>query len=351
MTAQAQAQTPGTVTIRDVRGRSVTMPSPARRILIDDGRYLVALSLLTPDPAAPLVGWPRDINRIGDATWQAFRTRFPRLDSLPQTSSSAGTFSLERALAVRADVAFFTLGQGPSDAEVRRLESAGTAVVFIDFFSHPFEHLEPSLRLLGQALARQETAETFLAWRRAKLNGITAKISATTPRPRVFLEAHAGIADDCCNSPGKGNVGDYITLVGGKNIGEDVLPGTFGKLQLEYVLSQQPAVYIATGGPHLEQRRGLTLGQGYEATVAQQALARVSTRRGIASLTAVKAGRAHGLSHHLLNSPLDVLAIEAMARWIHPELFGTLDPRRTMAELNTRFLAVPLTGTYWTDLR
>ncbi len=69
------------------------------------------------------------------------------------------------------------------------------------------------------------------------------------------------------------------------------------------------------------------------------------------SLSAVKRGDVHGLSHQLLNSPLDLLAVEALAKWIHPELFGSLDPATTMAEINKRFLAVPMEGTNWIDLR
>jgi iron complex transport system substrate-binding protein len=65
----------------------------------------------------------------------------------------------------------------------------------------------------------------------------------------------------------------------------------------------------------------------------------------------VKSGRVYGLPHHLLNSPLDILAVEALARWIHPELFPDVDPARTLGEINTQFLAVPLEGTNWITLR
>lgn len=348
---QAQAASGANkASIKDVRGRSVVVPVPAQRILIDDGRYLIALSLLSPDPVAHLAGWPRDINRVGERIWESFRSRYPRLEQVPQTSSSAGKFSLELTLSARPDVAVFTLGQGPNDAEVARMEKAGIAVVFIDFFSRPFENLEPSLRILGTISGHPERASEFLAFREQHLKAITSRIGPDTPRPLVFLEAHAGISPECCNSPGKGNVGDYITLVGGKNIGEDVLRTTFGKISLEYVLSRNPLIYIATGGPHLEASGGLTLGQGYTPQVARVALAKVASRRGINALAAVRSGNVHGLAHQLLNSPLDILAIEALARWIHPELFSSIRPEQTLVELNRRFLSVPLEGTYWTNL-
>lgn len=340
-----------TATIKDLRGRSVTVPAPAKRILIDDGRYLIALALIHPNPVSVLSAWPRDINRIGDKTYEQFRTRFPEIEKVAQVAASAGTFSLERAIAVRPDVAVFTLGLGPTAEQISQLEAAGIPVVFIDFFSQPFENLEPSLKILGQLTGRSQQAQAFIDFRKTRFDAIASAIkkNVNLQRPKVFLEAHAGMTGDCCNSPGKGNVGDYIELVGGHNIGADVLPGTFGRLNLEYVVSQNPSVYIATGGPHLEKAGGMVLGQGYSADRALTALKAVSARPGISTLPAVKTGQAHGLSHQLLNSPLDILAVEVLAKWIQPKLFASIDANRTLTEINTRFLAVPLEGVYWID--
>ena len=58
----------------------------------------------------------------------------------------------------------------------------------------------------------------------------------------------------------------------------------------------------------------------------------------------------HGLSHQLINSPIDIVATEVLAKWIQPELFADLDPRATLDTINKDFLAVPYRGDYWTDL-
>lgn len=349
----AHAQSAGRMTVTDVSGRRVEVPRDARRILIDDGRYLVALALIDPDPVRRLAAWPRDVDRIGTRMYEQYRARFPRLDNLARVPSSANEFSMERTLAVKPDVAVFTLGRGPSAEQVQQLRKVGIPVVFIDFVSRPFQNLEPSLRILGQLVGRQAAADSFIAFRQERLELIADRLRANPPAttPTVFFEAHAGMSEDCCNSPGKGNVGDYITLVGGHNIGADVLPGAYGRLNIEYVLSRNPSVYIATGGPHLEKAGGLVVGPGYSVARARASLKAVSARPGVSLLPAVARGNVHGLSHQLLNSPLDILAIEALARWVHPSLFRDLDPQRTMAEINSRFLAVPLEGTYWVDQR
>jgi iron complex transport system substrate-binding protein len=346
------AKTEAAGRLTDLRGRPLTVARPAGKLSIDDGRYLIGLALIHPDPVSVLAAWSGDVNRISPEMYAAFVEKFPALATLPKTPSSAATFDVEAVLAAAPKVAVVSLGPGPSDDQVAQLERAGVQVAFIDFFTHPFENQARSLSLLGALVGREAQAGAYNAFRAAKLKAIADKV-ATIPadrRPTVFLEAHAGQSPDCCNSPGKGNVGDYIAFVGGRNIGADVLKGPSGKLNLEYVVDRDPDVYIATGGPHLEKVGGFVVGPQYSQAQSQAALRKVASRRGIASLKAVTGGRTHGLSHQLINSPIDIVATEAMARWIHPELFADLDPRKTLDEINTRFLAVPYRGEYWTDL-
>ncbi|MEC5399034.1 ABC transporter substrate-binding protein [Uliginosibacterium sp. H1] len=339
--------------ITDLRGRKVTVPDQVRKISIDDGRYLVALSLVQADPVKPLAAWPRDIHRIGDATYAQFVEKFPALRNLPQVASSAGAFSLESVLSAAPDVAVVSLGGGPTDAQVAQLQAAGIAVVFIDFFNQPFENQERSLRILGQLTGGSAKAESFIEFRRQHLEKISQRVAKlpASARPTVFLEAHAGLTGDCCNSVGPGNVGDYIEFVGGHNIGADVLKVPAGKLNLEYVMSRDPKLYIATGGVHLEKAGGLVLGAGYDAARARAALQKISKRQGIAQLSAVKSGNTFGLAHQLVNSPIDIVVIEAFATWVHPELFKDVDPAKTLDEINKRFLAVPYVGTGWIGLK
>lgn len=341
------------ISVVDLKGRNVSIPKTASRLLIDDGRYLVALSLIHKDPVSIISGWPRDVNRVGDATYQKFVEKFPKLPSIPQVSSSAGTFSMEQALAVNPDVAVFSLGAGPSDEQVRQFEKAGIAVVFIDFFTRPLTNLEPSLTLLGRITGRDAEAARFIAFRRARLTPILDRLEkdAAAKPPNVFLEAHAGISPECCNSVGKGNIGDYITAVGGHNIGGEALPGASGRLNIEFVVAKNPDVYIMTGGPHLEKPGGFVVGPGYAVDRARASMAKMTGRTGIANLPVVKAGRVHGLSHQLLNSPLDIVTVEVLAKWIRPSLFADVKPEATMAEINEKFLAVPLDGVLWLDLR
>lgn len=338
--------------LQDLRDRALGVTPPVSKLTIDDGRYLIALSLIHPDPVSLLSGWSGDVNRISPEMFAAFTERFPRLKELPTTPSSAAEFSVEAVLAAAPEIALVSLGQGPTDKQVRQLEGAGVKVAFIDFFSHPFENQARSLSLLGRLIGREERAEAYNKFRADKLAAIRAKVEgiAEDRRPTVFLEPHAGQGQDCCNSPGRGNVGDYITFVGGRNIGADVLSAPMGKLNLEYVIDRNPDVYIATGGPHLERVGGFVVGPQYDAERSRASLLKVTQRRGIDSLAAVRNRRAHGLSHQMINSPIDIVATEVLAKWIHPDLFADLDPKATLDTINRDYLAVPYRGDYWTDL-
>ena len=338
--------------ITDVRGRQVRINGPVSQIAIDDARYLVALGLIHPDPGSLLVAWPQDVNRLGEETYQQFLAKSPGLADLPKVASSAGNFDLESLLAAKPQLALLSLESGITDAQIAQLEQAGITVAIVDFFVQPLQNLERSLLLLGEVTGRQEQAQAFVQFRRERMDRIAQAVATlpATDRPTVFLEAHAGMGGDCCNSPGRGNIGDYLSFVGGHNIGADVIEQSFGKLNLEYVISRDPAVYIGTGGPHLAKANGLVLGASVSPDQARAALARVTARPGIAGLTAVRDGNAHGFSHQLINSPLDIVAIETFARWLHPDLFADLDPAATLDTINRRFLAVPYRGTFWVDL-
>ncbi|MGR7997865.1 hypothetical protein [Xanthobacter sp. ZOL 2024] len=57
-------------------------------------------------------------------------------------------------------------------------------------------------------------------------------------------------------------------------------------------------------------------------------------------------GKAGGVWLFFFDNPLFFLGIEEIAKMLHPEQMADIDPAQTLAELNTRFLAFPLDGTF-----
>ncbi|MCI0753890.1 ABC transporter substrate-binding protein [Teichococcus vastitatis] len=346
------------IRLTDIAGQEVVLQAPARRVLLGEGRFIHALALLEREnPVALVAGWMGEFKRLDPAGYAQYVRRFPQTEAIPVVgASSAETFSVERALALQPDLVVLGAegSHAPSQGSdvVEQFARAGVPVLFIDFRAHPLTNTAASLRLLGRALGRERQAEEFLAWQQARTDRIARTLVHAKPaHPTVLMEMRAGGGRECCGSPGNGNLGEFIDFAGGTNIGKAVIPGPLGPLNMEYVLQQDPAVYIATGGTNTRDNTAPSVGAGVTPEQALAGLRGTTARPGIRDLTAVKQGHAHALWHNFYNSPYNILALEALARWIHPALFAEVDPAATLAEMNGRFLAVPLDGTYWADLK
>ncbi|MEO3431557.1 ABC transporter substrate-binding protein [Inquilinus sp. CAU 1745] len=347
----ARADWPETMT--DLAGREVTIAREPERILLGEGFLLLSLGFVTSDPVASLAGWGGDLKSFDPATYALFAEAFPALEALPTVGlGSFETFSVEQALALRPDLVVFSLWQAADDpAELAApFEAAGIPVLFVDFYQDPLDNTIRSLELLGRALGQEERVAVFTSFYEEHLARIIDRLGEEpAKRPSVLLHAFPGLWP-CCWSAGGGGIGETIELVGGRNIGADRFPtANGGQLNLEYVITQDPEIYIATGVAGAAAD-GLQVGSGVEADAARASLEAVVEAPGLATLTATSEGRVHGLWNFFNGSPLNILAIEAMAGWIRPDLFGDIDPHATLAEINERFSAAPFRGTYWISL-
>lgn len=344
------------IRLQDIAGRDVVLEKPATRILLAQGRHLPALALIHPDPVSILSGWQSDMQRQDPATYDLFRRKFPALDTLPVVGNGVPeNFSIERALALQPDVAILSwyvagmaAGSKEPSAVVKRFESAGIPVVIVDFFANPLRETAPSIRILGKVVGKEREAEAFLQFYEEHIARLKNTLAASNaPRPSVFMHAHAG-GNECCYSSGKGTFDDFITLAGGRNIAAGTIPGSTGQISLEYLISKDPEVYVATGGAHLAASGGLVLGTGVNTEAARRRFAELLARPGLSGLTSVTSGRAHALWHMFNDTPSHIVALEWLAKWFHPKLFADLDPADTMKRIN-EFSAVPLEGTYWVN--
>jgi len=344
------------IRIKDVAGRDVMLEKVATRILLAQGRHLPALALIHPDPVSIMAGWQSDMRRQDPATFELFRRKFSGLDAVPVVGDGIPeNFAIEKALSLQPDVAILSLyvaglrrGSSSTSAVIRKFESAGIPVVVVDFFANPLRDTVPSIRILGQILGREQQAGNFIEFYESHLSRLRSTLETNNPaKPKVFMHAHAG-ASECCYSSGKGTFDDFITVAGGRNIAADAIPGSTGQISLEFLLANDPAVYVATGGAHLASGGGLMLGTGAAPDAAGRRFGELLARPGLAGLSAVSSGRAHALWHMFNDSPSHIVALEWLAKWFHPELFRDLDPAATMERLNG-FSAVPLEGTYWVE--
>lgn len=358
--AAPAAAAPGAQVV-DLAGRTVTVPQRVERILLGEGRFVAALSILErDDPIGRVAGMMGEFQLLDPGGYAQWTARFPALAAVPLVGkASADSFSAEAAIALRPDLAVFGLGghgPGPDARElVAQLEAAGTTVVFVDFFRDPIANTSRSVTVLGAMLGREAEAAAFAAANDAELTRVRERVAKATRRPLVFLENRVGLQEDCCASVGSHVIGKLVEEAGGRNLGTGIIPGQAGLISLEYLLTHQPDIYVGTAIGSAISRdqapRRILAGPGVTAEMARESLTRSLTRTGIADLDAVRAGRAHAIWHHFFHSPFNVVAVQAMARWFQPELTADLDPETTLRTLFARFQPVEPDGTYWIDAK
>ncbi|NWA08089.1 ABC transporter substrate-binding protein [Pseudomonas gingeri] len=338
--------------VTDVLGRKVDVPEHVQRVVLGEGRLISAFALLDREaPFQRIVGWQNDLRLLDPHTYAAYAAKFPKVKDIPLIGqASEQSVSAEEILSLKPDLAVFSIsGHGPTEhspvADV--LAKAGIAVLFVDFRINPIKGTHDSLDALGQALGREPQAKAYLDFYDRHLKAITDKVGnlPDSERPKVFLELLAGAWQAPGHTTGKSGMGEVIRTVGGVNIAEGVVPGALGDISVEYALKADPDLYVATGN----HKPGLILGAEVSQAEAREAFDGVLARPEFKNLRAIRAGNAHGLWHDFYNSPYNLLAIEALAKWIHPQLFAQLNPQDTMDAMNRQFLDTPLKGAYWID--
>lgn len=351
------------IEVTDAMGRTVTLPGPAKRVVLTQARHFPVLALVHPEPANLIAGWSDEFKTSFSNEYETYLKRYPQLAKIPVVGRhTADTFSVEQALALRPDLVVLTAafagltpGQDTRDsALIQRLTAAKVPVIVIDFFVNPLENTVPSLRALGYAVGEKERTDEFIQFYEEHMQGVAQRL-ADLPKedhPPVFVHAHAG-STDCCNSPGAGTFNDMISYAGGHNIGADVLKSSTGKLNFEYIHSRAPVVYVATGTGAGKRATsgGLRIGTGVTPEQARESLQAIIDGNRLQALPAVRSGNSHGIWHAFNDSPLHMIFIEALATWIHPDRFQGVSALKTLEEVNQRFLTVPMEGTYMIDLK
>lgn len=335
--------------VTDILGRKVNVPDHVERIVLGESRLSHVLGLLDRDnPFAHVVGWQNDLRKLDPHTFEALKQKFPAIADIPLIGqASEVSVNVETILNLKPDLVIFSVaGEGPKAKSpiADTLAQAGIAVVYVDFRVSPVVNTPKSIELIGQAIGREAEAKAFSDFYAKHLDRITSRVSALKEeqKPAVFAELLAGVWQAPGHTTGNGGLGQFITTVGGRNIASAIVPGAIGDVSVEYVLKANPDVYVVTGN----REPGLVLGAGVGEDEAKASLNKVLERPEFRELRAVKDGKAYGLWHDFYNSPYNIVAIEALAKWIHPDLFKDIDPAKTQEELYGTFTTIGADGTY-----
>ncbi|MEZ0168584.1 ABC transporter substrate-binding protein [Microvirga sp. TS319] len=350
------------IKVTDLAGRTVTVKKGVQRAILGEGRLFYATVVLNKEhPFAQLAAIGDDLPKFDPDTWNQYLANVPDAKSVTLVSALASSdFSVEKAVALDADLIVLSLGfydKAKETGILDNLEKAGIPTIFIDFRERPTQNAVPSMLLLGRVFDRQDQAQEFVDYytqQMRRIYNVTNRLKQNE-RPLVFAEQAAGLEPDtCCRSFGNFNFGEFVSEAGGLNWGSKFFSGASGIVNPEKIIVEDPTYLLMTGANWSKSNPGnKAVWLGYEAQPqkAQEQIRGLVQRPGFAELSAVKSKKVMAIYHQFYQSPYHFVAIQALAKWIHPDKFENLDPQATFQELHDKFLPIPLTGIFWTELK
>ncbi|MHC8945292.1 ABC transporter substrate-binding protein [Advenella incenata] len=336
------------IEITDQAGRTVRLAQPAQRIFFSEPGDFTVMAMLEENPARRIVAWNRW--RLDKHTLDHWRSIDPvAFDKINQmVIDGPQNLNAEMLIANQPDLVVLDHFFANAKQTIARLEQAGIPVAVLNLEAdlrerNATEGIEKMAILIGREQRGREVAD-FIVSHVQRITQRVAKLKQQQAAlPTVLMEPHAGTGP-CCMSVGSGVLmGDLIVMAGGRLLGSEIVEGLSAQLSAEYVIASDPEVYIGTGGRHIEARGGLLLGPDVDPAASRASLQRVTQRVGIAQTSAARNQRSYGIWH----SGYPIVNLELIATWLHPELFSDVDPMATLAQINQRFMAKPLTGTFW----
>lgn len=333
------------LTLTDISGQQITIQQEPRRVVLQDGRDILALALLDRDnPFARLVAWNNLPKKQDVATWALLKGKWPQADAiLDMGFSDKGQVDLETLLSKKPDLMIAQLRAKPSLTEngvIAKLQTLNIPVLFVDYEVNPAKDTADSIDLLGKVLNKEDNAKAYSAYYRQQLSDIQRQTAGVNPKPKVFIEAIAGNSDACCFTHGHSGWGGLAEAVGATNVGSGLLPGASGFVALEKVISEKPDAYIMTGS---KRNNGNVLPFAYGAT-AQEINASAQTllnRTGLRQIPAVQNGRVYGVYHHFYNHPYNIVGMEYLAKDLYPKQLAALNPDDTYHYIVRHFTTLP----------
>ncbi|AVF35473.1 ABC transporter substrate-binding protein [Rahnella sikkimica] len=338
------------LTVTDLSGQKVTLDKAPQRIILQDGRDILALAVLDKsDPFKRVVAWNNLLKTTDSGTWDMLKSKWPESSKiLDMGFTDKGQVDLETVISKKPDLMIAQVRAKNSLAQagvLDKLAALHIPVVFVDYEADPAKDTAPSIELLGKIVNQEDNARTYTAFYNEHFQNIQKVVAAIKNKPNVFIEPIAGRDDSCCFTHGDAGWGKLIQAVGADNIGTKLLPGASGTVSLEQVISMKPDVYIMTGSARPSKNGSVThiLPFGYganEASIDKEAKVLLS-RTGVAQIPAVSSQHVYGVYHQFYNHPYNIVGMEYLAKFIYPEQFKNLDPAKTYHELVRNYTNLP----------
>lgn len=338
------------LTVTDLAGKTVTIPSEPQRIALQDGRDLSILALLErDDPFKRIVVWNNLFKQDDAASWKVFSKNWPEDAAKPVDMGFGddGQVNPEELIAQKPQVVIIQRRAYDSFVQAgldKKLAELHIPLLAIDTFNSPVPGATASVDLLGKVLNREKEAADYVSFYNAHLDKLRAAVAATGKHPSVFVEALAGRQgpEQCCFTHGKAGWGALVEAAGLHNIGSDLLKGAAGDVTMETVIAKKPDVYVFSG--RLSPKAGnamVPLGYDADKAKVQSAMATLEARPGFSAIEAARNDQVYAMWHLFYSHPYNIVAIEWLAKFAFPKELADLNPDDTYKTILTKFTKIP----------
>jgi len=275
------------VVLVDQLGRQVNLPALPKRV--------VALAPSIVEIVFELGASDRLVGATEYSDFPAAAKQLPRVGSYVRPD-------VERIVALKPDLCL-AIKDGNPEYMVTQLAGFGIPVYVIDprSINDIIDVIDRYGHLLG---VRERSQQTVIAMR-SRLAAVAARLARTSTKPLVFFQIDAAPII----SAGTGTfINELITLAGGRNVAAGATP--YPHFNWEDILHLQPEVVMVAS---------MAGGHSVQDLVAGWQKWR--------QIPAVKNSRVHVVDANLIDRPTPRLldGLEAFARIIHPDSFGSLD--------------------------
>lgn len=336
------------ITVKDLRDREVTIREPAKRILLgfnyEDYMAVAGPGAMDRVVAVSLTPW-KDWR---PEQYAAYVKAIPSIASLTDVGDTeTGTFSVEKAIAARPDLAILAAWQYDAlGANAAQLEAVGIPVVVIDYNAQTVEKHVRSTLLLGKITGQEQRAQQLADDYRATMDDILARAAKAGPSAKkIYVELGKKGPDEIGNTYGKGMWGGVIDLLGGVNIAKGQIEN-WGPLSPEYTLSAKPDIVVITGSEWTGSPAAVLLGFGADEKLANERLGAYLRRPGWADLPAIRSGEIHAIYHGGTRTLSDYVYVQYLAKLLYPEAFSDIDPGREIGRFYEKWLPIPANGIF-----
>ncbi|MCL2678080.1 MAG: ABC transporter substrate-binding protein [Clostridiales bacterium] len=195
-----------TVEITDMMGRKVMIPENPQRIAVLEpfSSYAVILLGLGDRIVATVGGVQRDL---------LLQVISPSLVNAAVVKEE-GAINAESLLKLKPDLIFIRSEDYAKNAERNKLDKLGIPYLVVDYSS--MEDQCEIVRLIGEALGREEKAATYIEYYQETISLVSAIVEtiAENERPTVYHSINTAITTDAAGSLGA----QWIAVTGAKNV-------------------------------------------------------------------------------------------------------------------------------------